>query len=166
MRNEDIQQPMAQWLLWGICIFCSCDSGLYRVRDSALQRRHTLSRRHRKGSIEQQAITASWVIWTPFVVASRPEDTSPLWNRSYTWIGRRWQGCCHIMGQNEKCVEPLLVFPCPIMILKCSPMQQPWPKKGLVTRGSDVSWEGLGSPSKPLSPGEVLAEGDNEVNSE
>lgn len=51
------------------------------------------------------------------------------------------------------------------MILKYSPMQQPWPKKDLVTRGSNFSWERLVSPpSKPLRPTEVLADGDSEVN--
>lgn len=46
-------------------------------------------------------------------------------------------------------------------------MRQPWPKKGLVTRGFNFSWEGLVSPpSKPLRPIEVLADCDSEVNLE
>lgn len=101
MRNEVSQQSMTQWSLWAIYIFCLYNSGLYMVRDPSPQRGHTLSRRHRKCSIEQQAIAASWVIWTPFVMASRPEDKSPLWNNSLIPISRRSKAAVTCWGRKK-----------------------------------------------------------------
>lgn len=139
---------MTQWLLGGICVFCFCDSGIKSVKDSVLQRRNILSRRHRKGSIEQQDIAASWVIWIHFVVGSMPEYKTPLWNRSKLWISRRRQGCCHMMGAERKMCGTPFDIPLPNCDFEMQAHAATLVQKEFGYQGSHLSWEGLVSPNR------------------
>ena len=72
-----------------------------------------------------------------------------------------------MLGQKEKCVELLLIFPCPIVILKLQSLAAILAQEGFGYQGLQPPMGGISLTAyKPLRPAELLTNGDSEVNLE